>query len=124
MPRLDATHWPHLIRVLTQLNTQPRIPEPLERIADPALVAQWQTEKNLLAVAFRSPRADLEIDLLISESHRFDALLSRASTVEYDGMVFHVAGIDDLIEMKTKAGRPHDLADIETLKAIQAHREK
>ena len=105
------------------MNTQPRIPEPLEKISDLAQVRQWQTEKNLLAVAFRSPRADLEIDLLISESDRFDELLSRASTVEYDGQIYHVASIDDLIEMKMRAGRPHDLTDISVLQAIKKHRE-
>ena len=123
VPRFEPAHWRHLIQVLTEMNTQPRIPEPLERISDLAQVRQWQAEKNLLAVAFRSPRADLEIDLLISESHRFDELLSRASTVEYDGQIYHVASIDDLIEMKMRAGRAHDLTDIAVLQAIKQHRE-
>lgn len=124
VPRLEAAHWRHLIRVLTEMNTQPRIPEPLEKISDLAQVRQWQTEKNLLAVAFRSPRADIEIDLLISESDRFDELLSRASTVEYDAQIYHVASIDDLIEMKVRAGRPHDLTDAAVLQAIKNHREE
>ena len=80
-------------------------------------------EKNMLALSFRSPSADLEIDLLISESDNFDGLLSRASTVEYQGYTFYVASIDDLIAMKQKVGRPQDLQDIEILNNIKKHRE-
>jgi predicted nucleotidyltransferase len=123
VPRLEAESWKKLIDVISQLNTQPRIPESLERIADVNNIRKWMVEKNMLAVSFRSPRADVEIDLLISESDRFDELLRRASTVTLDGQIFHVASIDDLIDMKTKAGRDRDLYDIEILKAIKAHRE-
>lgn len=124
VPRLEPESWSKLIHVISQLDTQPRIPETLERISDVNNIRQWMVEKNMLAVSFRSPRADVEIDLLISESDRFDELLLRASTVSLDGQVFHVASIDDLIEMKTKAGRARDLYDIEILKAIKAHREQ
>ena len=123
VPRLEAESWKKLIDVISQLNTRPRIPESLERIADVSNIRKWMVEKNMLAVSFRSPRADVEIDLLISESDRFDELFSRASTVTFDGQIFHVASIDDLIDMKTKAGRDRDLYDIEILKAIKAHRE-
>lgn len=123
VPRLETESWKKLIGVISQLNTQPRIPESLERIADVNNIRKWMVEKNMLAVSFRSPRADVEIDLLISESDRFDELFSRASTVTLDGQIFHVASIDDLIDMKTKAGRDRDLYDIEILKAIKAHRE-
>ena len=34
IPRLEAESWSKLIHVISQLNTQPRIPEPLERIAN------------------------------------------------------------------------------------------
>ena len=105
------------------MNTQPRIPETLERIENVENIRQWMVEKHMLAICFRSPRADVEIDLLISESDRFDELLSRASTVLFEGQIFYVASIEDLIEMKTKAGRERDLYDIEILKAIKAHRE-
>ena len=78
----------------------------------------------MLAVNFRSPTADVEIDLLISEADRFDEYLSRASTVTFDGQIFHVASIDDLIEMKKKAGRDRDITEIAILKAIKEHREQ
>ena len=123
VPRLETESWKKLIDVISQLNTQPRIPESLERIADVNNIRKWMVEKNMLAVSFRSPRADVEIDLLISESDRFDELFSRASTVNFDGQIFHVASIDDLIDMNTRAGRDRDLYDIEILKAIKAHRE-
>ena len=124
VPRLEAESWRKLIHVISQLNTQPRIPETVERIADVENIRQWMVEKHMLAVNFRSPTADVEIDLVISESDRFDELLSRASTVTFDGQIFHVASIDDLIEMKKKAGRDRDITDIAILKAIKEHREQ
>lgn len=59
------------------------------------------------------------MDLLVSESDRFDALRRRAITVALDGRTFLVASIDDLIEMKQSAGRPQDLLDIAQPRDIQ-----
>ncbi len=124
VPRLEPEAWSRLIDGMLELNTQPRIPESIERIKNLDNVHSWLVEKNMLALSFRSPSADLEIDLLISESEKFEELMGRASTVEYQGYIFHVASIDDLIAMKQKVGRPQDLQDIEILTNIKKHRER
>ena len=123
VPRLEPEAWSRLIDGMLELNTQPRIPESIERIKNLNNIHSWLIEKNMLALSFRSPSADLEIDLLISESENFEELMGRASTVEYQGYTFHVASIDDLIAMKQKVGRPQDLQDIEILTNIKKHRE-
>src|SRR5258706_12925621 len=59
----------------------------------------------------RAPDGSPEVDLLVSESDRFEALRERAVKVTIDQRTFFVASIDDLIAMKQLAGRPQDLLD-------------
>jgi hypothetical protein len=73
----------------------------------------------MLALNFRSPDGGVEVDLLVSESARFDELRDRAVAVVVANRTFLVASIDDLIEMKQRAGRPQDLLDIADLRNIQ-----
>jgi hypothetical protein len=58
-----------------------------------------------------------DIDLLSDPpgSPGYAALKRHASRVDLDGNVVLVASIDDLIAMKTAAGRPQDLVDLESL---------
>ena len=66
-----------------------------------------------------SPFGHAQIDSLVSESNNFEGLKSRANTIQIGRIIYYVGSIDDLIEMKQKAGRPQDLLDIETLKKIK-----
>ena len=73
----------------------------------------------MLALNCRSPDGSTEVDLLVSESSRFEALQQRAVKVTIEQRTFCVASIDDLIAMKQQAGRPQDLLDIAQLQDIQ-----
>ena len=76
----------------------------------------------MLELNFRTPDGATEVDLLVSESERFDELREAAVHVSLEGRSFHIASIDDLIVMKTKACRPQDLLDIQELLAIAGRR--
>ena len=71
------------------------------------------------ALNFRTPDGSTEVDLLVGESDNFAELRRRAVRVAVDHRTFFVASIDDLIAMKTRAGRPQDLLDIAELQAIR-----
>ena len=73
----------------------------------------------MLALNFRTPDGSIEVDLLVSEADRFEHLRARAVKVTLDHRTFLVASIDDLVEMKRRAGRPQDLLDIAQLEDIQ-----
>jgi len=73
----------------------------------------------MLALNFRTSDGSTEVDLLVSESDDFEALRQRAAKVTVEGRTFFVASIDDLIEMKKRAGRPQDLLDIAQLEDIK-----
>ena len=70
-------------------------------------------QKQILALT----TPDGGIDLLVDPdgSPGYGALRRHASEVDIEGMVVRIASIEDLLAMKTAAGRPQDLVDIESL---------
>lgn len=123
VPSLELAPWQATVDLLWSLGARPRIPEPLERVRDPAQVRRWREEKGMLALNFRTPDGATEVDLLVSESEQFEQLREDAVHVSIEGRSFHVASIGALIAMKTRAGRPQDLLDIQQLRAIAHRRE-
>ena len=119
VPNLTEKSWQAAVDLLWSLGARPRIPESLERIRDIDQVRGWQRDKGMLALNFRTPDGSTEVDLIVSESDRFDVLRERAVQVTLDQRTFFVASIDDLIAMKRHAGRPQDLLDIAQLQEIQ-----
>ena len=62
-----------------------------------------------------------EIDVLArpSGAPRYETLRSNADRFDLAGLRVRVAAIDDLVAMKSAAGRAKDLADVEELEAIR-----
>lgn len=119
VPSLAPDSWAAAVDLLWSLGARPRIPEPLERIRDVEQVRRWQKEKGMLALNFRTPEGNTEVDMLVSESHQFEGLRQRAIRITVASRTFFVASIDDLIAMKKQAGRPQDLLDIAQLQDIK-----
>lgn len=119
VPDLGEAAWRKTVACIVEAGGRPRIPEPVERIADPSQVRRWISEKGMKALSFRSEDGSVEIDLLVAESPRFRELRDRATRVELRGATYFVASLDDLIAMKRAAGRPQDLLDLEELERIR-----
>jgi hypothetical protein len=58
------------------------------------------------------------VDLFVEEPFAFEAAWARRLRAELGAVTVDVASLEDLIEMKRRAGRPQDLADVRELKAI------
>ncbi len=119
VPRLDEASWARTIDQIWDTGARPRIPEGRESISKLENIERWMRDKGLMALTFRSPDGGVEVDLLVKESHRFDELRSKAKRIEIEDCEYYVASIDDLIRMKTDAGRPQDILDIQQLEAIK-----
>jgi len=119
VPSLTPDSWTAVVDLLWSMGARPRIPEALERIRDLHQVRIWQREKGMLALNFRTPDGSTEVDLLVGESAQFEGLRERAIKVTVNQRIFFVASIDDLIDMKQRAGRPQDLLDIAQLQDIK-----
>lgn len=119
VPSLSPESWRKTVECLWEEGGRPRIPESMESLADVRNIQTWIAEKNMLALNFRSEDGYVEIDLLVAESGRFDALKEKATTVEFRGKTYFIAALDDLIAMKRAAGRPQDMLDIQELEEIR-----
>lgn len=93
VPSLAPVSWKAAIDLLWSLGARPRIPESQDRIRDVAQVRQWQREKGMLALNFRTADGSIEVDLLVSESDQFEALRTGAAD---DEPAFAVSRAPDL----------------------------
>ncbi len=64
----------------------------------------------------------LEVDLFAESSFDFEAAHARGVRVRLNTVEAPVVGLDDLLAMKRRGGRPRDSEDLEALEAIQRKR--
>lgn len=119
VPSLEGASWQAVVQLLWNMDARPRIPESLDRLRNVENVREWMRDKGMLALNFKSAGGETEVDLLVGESDRFEELRQRAVGVKIGERTFYVASIEDLIDMKRRAGRPQDLLDIAQLEDIR-----
>ena len=108
-----------LVGVLAHGGYCPRVPEPLEKLADPAARASWRAERNMLAFNVRHPLRNLEdVDMLLLEPHEWSVLAESVAMRRLAGVEVPILGRRALIVMKRASGRPQDLADADALELI------
>ena len=112
---IDATVWAEDLtpeRVLALLERR----EIVSRIADPVAFAR---ERQVLLLRHIPSGTPLEV-ILASLPFEREAL-SRATPVDFKGVIVPVATAEDLIIYKAVAWRPRDQGDIERLLVIHGH---
>ena len=121
---LDRPNATAAIHALATLGYHPRPPVPAMDFTDPVKREEWIREKDLTVLGLWSPDFPAtEIDLFVAEPFPFDLAYERRTCAAIGANSISVASIQDLIALKTKAGRPKDLEDIRALQAILAHQE-
>lgn len=116
---LESEHAAHAMSVLGELGLQPRVPVPLAAFADPQKRDDWFENRNMLVFQLWDPKDPLcTVDVFIRNPIAFNELWARAEHVDLGATSCRIAGIQDLIRMKTEAGRPQDLRDIQELRRI------
>lgn len=105
------------LSALSKLGFRPRAPVPLEQFADSELRKQWIAQKGLTVFSLHSDRhAETEIDLFVENPLDFDSAYASAYRIPLsDAVEIPFVSRDDLIRLKRLAGRPQDLADINSL---------
>jgi len=120
--QLERRNLEAALRALAELGYRPRAPVPALGFADPDTREAWVRDKGLIVFSFScSDRPGLEVDLFAREPFPFDQVHARAVRVPLDTAQAVVIALDDLLALKSKAGRPSDLADVEALRAIRDH---
>ena len=122
---LDPANLRRLVAAMNRLGYRPRIPvDPLE-LCDAARRREWRDEKGMRAFTFQLPGHPLaDIDILIDSPVDFAELARRAERIDAGGLMLRVANPEDLIRMKTAAGREQDLDDVDALRRLQEERQR
>lgn len=113
------------IDALLAVGLKPRAPVDPTAFADAATRRLWREEKAMVVFSLIDPSNPLRVvDLFVDNPIDFEGLWSRSEVVQLAHSTAHVASLDDLIELKRRAGRPQDLADIEALEVIGEERRR
>ena len=108
-----------LVTKLTQWGYKPKIPIDPRDLADETKRNSWILDKGMKALNFYSETLPIgEIDILIDTPVPYEELKGRAIKVELQDEKIPTVSIHDLIELKLRAGRKQDLADVEHLKMV------
>jgi predicted nucleotidyltransferase len=98
---------------------QPRAPVDPRDLADEKKKIVWIQEKNRKAFSFYHDKEAIgEIDVLIDSPVPYEALRKRARVSDVEGTGVPVVSVQDLIDLKLRAGRQQDLSDAEHLNTI------
>ena len=112
-----------LVTKLTQWGYKPKIPVDPRDLADETKRSSWILEKGMKALNFYSETLPIgEIDILIDTPIPYEELKGRAIKVELQDEKIPTISIHDLIELKLRAGRKQDLADVEHLRMVLERR--
>jgi Nucleotidyl transferase AbiEii toxin, Type IV TA system len=109
----DPANLDSLGAVLMALDARLRgVPDDVPFVADSA------TLKRVDVLTLTTSAGDLDVLRVPSGAPRYDVLRAHADRFDVGGFEVRVASIEDLIAMKTAAGRDKDRADIGELEAI------
>jgi predicted nucleotidyltransferase len=88
-------------------------------LADEKKRAFWIREKNMKAFSFYHEKEAIEeIDVLIDLPVPYEKLRQRAKVFDVEGTSVPVISVQDLIDLKRRAGRQQDVSDVEHLMTI------
>ena len=115
----DAANMANVVTALLAQGYRPRIPEPLERLADPVIRRAWRQGRNMVAFNVHHGSRRLEdVDLLLLEPEEWSVLYEDAERRSVGAVEISVVSRRALIAMKRASGRPQDLADALALESL------
>ena len=118
---LEPTNVTRALSALRRLGYRPRAPVELDEFADPHKRAEWVRDKGLTVFSVYSPvHAATEVDLFAELPLDFDRAYQAATTMEVaPGVGATFIGLEDLLNLKRRAGRTQDRLDIEKLEKLR-----
>jgi predicted nucleotidyltransferase len=118
---METANLSRAVEALQTLNYRSRAPVEFKQFIDPAQRKQWIEEKGLTVFSLFSPdHPATEIDLFVDPPLIFADAYLRAKRMDVaSGVTATFCSLDDLIDLKSKAGRPRDRDDIAQLQKLR-----
>ncbi len=108
------------VQVMTSLGYKPRVPVAATEILDPAKRREWKETKSMVVFTWLHPaRPYEEVDVFLENLIDFEAACAHKKEVNMGDFTIPLAGIPDLITLKSLSDREQDRSDIEALRKIQ-----
>lgn len=99
-----------------------RVADALAAFGAPASIVESARTQGVSDVVYLGV-APVRVDILRSaDGIDAESVIARAEKVSVDGVEVPIVRLEDLLANKRAAGRPQDLADVETLERVLAHR--
>lgn len=116
---LDPANAAQAMATLVAFGLRPRVPVPASDFADPEKRRDWFENRNMLVFQMVDPGDPFcSVDVFIRNPIDFDQLWQRSIISHLGQTPCRIVSVEDLIAMKTEAGRPVDLRDIEELRRV------
>jgi hypothetical protein len=118
---IEPENLRRVVNALQGLGYRPRAPVDFHEFIDPSHRKQWAQEKNMTVFSlFSGAHPATEVDLFLEPPLDFSAAYGRALRQEVaPGTPAVFCSLEDLIALKSMAGRPEDQDDIAQLKQLR-----
>lgn len=119
---LEPENAARALEILKDEGYAPTIPVPIEQFADAELREVWAQNRNMVAFPLQSAKhRQTSVDIFVREPFDFErAYAERHQWPVTPDLMAEFVSFDDLVKLKTDAGRPKDLQDIYYLRQIKS----
>jgi predicted nucleotidyltransferase len=118
VPRPDAANFARLVTAVAELGVEPgTIADGTFQTIDPHDDVDLARSRN---VSLRTDSGRLDVVNEPRAAPPYEELVARSVELRITGVPVRVAGLDDLVAMKTALGRPRDLQDVADITAHEA----
>jgi hypothetical protein len=117
---LEEGNLNRFIAIMKELNFKPKVPVKLEDFANKEKRELWIKEKGMLVFSLFDPNNPFFLlDIFVEIPFNFSAVYELRQKMKAGNVTIPVIPLKYLIEMKEKAGRHQDIADVFYLKKIE-----
>lgn len=117
---LERENLRRFIQAMTELGYRPRNPVKAEDLLEKANRDVWKREKDMEVFSFVDPTQPMSfVDVFIEEKIPFQEVAGELVLISAKDVAIPVVSLRHLKKLKSAAGRPQDLADIEALEAME-----
>ena len=117
---MDGKNVDAFILAASRLELSPVMPISLADLKIKDKRESWIRDKNMVVFALRNPDPGTPtVDILIAPKIDLTVERERAWCIDVEGITIPLASIEDMIELKSQAGRLQDISDIEILEKLR-----